>query len=49
MAYLIEQAGGKAVDDTRRTMDIYPEGHHQPVGVIIGDREEVERLLRYFQ
>ncbi len=49
MAYLIEQAGGKAVDDTRRIMDIEPEGLHQRVGVIMGDREEVEQLLRYFR
>lgn len=49
MAYLIEQAGGKAVDDTRRIMDIKPEGLHQRVGVIMGDREEVEQLSHYFR
>lgn len=48
MAYLIEQAGGKAVDDTRRIMDIEPTGLHQRVGVILGDREEVEQFARYF-
>jgi len=49
MAYLIEQAGGKAVDDTRRIMDIDPEGLHQRIGVVMGDREEVEQLSRYFR
>jgi len=49
MAYLIEQAGGKAVDDTRRIMDIEPEGLHQRVGVIMGEREEVDQLTRYFR
>jgi len=49
MAYLIEQAGGKAVDDTKRIMDIEPESLHQRVGVIMGDREEVEQLSLYYR
>ena len=48
MAYLIEQAGGKAVVDTRRIMDVDPEGLHQRIGVIMGDHDEVEHLMRYF-
>jgi len=49
MAYLIEQAGGKALDSTRRILDIVPEGLHQRVGVIMGDREEIETLSHYFR
>ncbi|MCC5970476.1 MAG: class 1 fructose-bisphosphatase [Pararhodobacter sp.] len=49
MAYLIEQAGGKAVDNTKRIMDLEPQGLHQRVGVIMGDRGEVEQLSRYFR
>jgi fructose-1,6-bisphosphatase I len=41
MAMLIEQAGGAATDGVTRILDLVPNGLHQRVGVVLGDREEV--------
>ncbi|HWU03426.1 MAG TPA: class 1 fructose-bisphosphatase [Novosphingobium sp.] len=41
MALLIEQAGGSATDGATRLLDLAPQGLHQRVGVVLGDREEV--------
>jgi len=49
MSFLVEQAGGRAIDGTGRILDIQPDALHQRVGVILGSREEVERLQRYHQ
>jgi fructose-1,6-bisphosphatase I len=47
MALIVEQAGGAATDGRTRILDIVPERLHQRVGVILGSREEVERVTRY--
>jgi fructose-1,6-bisphosphatase I len=47
MAFIVEQAGGAATDGRSRILDIVPERLHQRVGVILGSREEVERVTRY--
>lgn len=47
MSFIIEQAGGMATDGTTRILDIQPEALHQRVGVILGSKEEVERVKRY--
>lgn len=47
MAMLIEQAGGAASTGRGRILDVAPEALHQRVPVILGSREEVERLERY--
>lgn len=47
MAYLVEQAGGCAVDGTHALLDLVPAVLHQRVPVILGSREEVERVVRY--
>jgi fructose-1,6-bisphosphatase len=47
MAYLIEQAGGAASTGRDRIMEIAPESPHQRVPVILGSRDEVERLEAY--
>ncbi|UUL83683.1 class 1 fructose-bisphosphatase [Sphingomonas qomolangmaensis] len=44
MAFLIEQAGGAATDGSERLLDIAPDALHQRVGVVLGDRGEVERV-----
>mgnify|MGYP001765260187 CR=1 FL=1 len=49
MAMLIEQAGGAASTGRQRILDVAPEELHQRVPVILGSREEVERLVRYHQ
>jgi fructose-1,6-bisphosphatase I/sedoheptulose-1,7-bisphosphatase/fructose-1,6-bisphosphatase I len=47
MAMLIEQAGGAASTGRCRILDVQPEALHQRVPVILGSKNEVERLERY--
>ena len=47
MALIVEQAGGGASTGRERILDIRPEGLHQRVPVILGSREEVERVVSY--
>ena len=47
MAYLVEQAGGAASIGRERILEVAPEGLHQRVPVILGSKEEVERIERY--
>ena len=47
MAFIVEQAGGAATDGRRRILDIQPERLHQRVPVILGSRQEVERVTAY--
>jgi len=44
MAFLVEQAGGKATDGLNRIMDIIPTELHQRVPVYIGSKNMVEKL-----
>jgi len=47
MAFLIEQAGGTASTGYQRILDIEPERLHQRVPVILGSKNEVERVVGY--
>ncbi|MBA2675878.1 class 1 fructose-bisphosphatase [Ramlibacter sp.] len=47
MGWLIEQAGGAATDGKQRILDIAPAKLHQRVSVILGSRNEVERVTGY--
>ncbi|MBK8919145.1 MAG: class 1 fructose-bisphosphatase [Betaproteobacteria bacterium] len=47
MALLVEQAGGAATTGTMRILDLQPEKLHQRVPVILGSKNEVERVTRY--
>jgi fructose-1,6-bisphosphatase len=47
LAMLIEQAGGAASTGRGRILEATPRELHQRVPVILGSREEVERLERY--
>jgi fructose-1,6-bisphosphatase I len=44
MSMLVEQAGGRAFDGKQQILDVQPTGLHQRVSVMLGSREEVERL-----
>ena len=46
MAFLIEQAGGAASTGRQRILEIKPRSPHQRVPVILGSRNEVERIER---
>jgi fructose-1,6-bisphosphatase I/sedoheptulose-1,7-bisphosphatase/fructose-1,6-bisphosphatase I len=47
MAMIIEQAGGAASTGRNRLLDVVPETLHQRVPVILGTKQEVERIVRY--
>ncbi len=47
MAMLLEQAGGAASTGRQRLLDIEPAALHQRVPVILGSKNEVERVERY--
>lgn len=49
MSFIVEQAGGAATDGARRIMDVKPAALHERIGVILGSKEEVERIQRYHQ
>ncbi|WZB61482.1 class 1 fructose-bisphosphatase [Achromobacter xylosoxidans] len=44
MSFLIEQAGGASINGTQRILDIQPDQLHQRVSVILGSKNEVERV-----
>jgi fructose-1,6-bisphosphatase I len=47
MGWLIEQAGGAATNGKERILDINPTQLHQRVSVILGSKNEVERVTGY--
>jgi fructose-1,6-bisphosphatase I len=49
MALLLERAGGKAVSEQQRILDIQPTELHQRVSVIMGSANEVDACLSYFE
>ncbi len=46
IAFLAEQARGRATDGSRRILDIVPTGLHQRTPLVVGSREEVDLLMR---
>lgn len=49
MSWLIEQAGGAATNGKQRILDIQPQKLHERVSVILGSKNEVERVTSYHQ
>ena len=47
MGWLIEQAGGAATNGKQRILDIQPGQLHERVSVILGSKNEVERVTSY--
>jgi fructose-1,6-bisphosphatase I len=47
MSWLVEQAGGAATNGKQRILDIQPKKLHERVSVILGSKNEVERVTRY--
>lgn len=44
VAFLVEQAGGRASTGRRRVLDVVPDGLHQRIPLVFGASEEVERV-----
>jgi fructose-1,6-bisphosphatase I len=49
MAFIVEQAGGAATDGSKRILELQPKGLHQRVAVVLGSKNEVERVTSYHQ
>lgn len=49
MSFIVEQAGGGSITGTERILELQPESLHQRVPVILGSKNEVERILGYHQ
>ncbi len=47
MGWLVEQAGGAATNGKQRILDIVPGKLHERVSVILGSKNEVERVTAY--
>lgn len=47
MSWLIEQAGGAATNGKQRILDLQPTKLHERVSVILGSKNEVERVTSY--
>jgi fructose-1,6-bisphosphatase I/sedoheptulose-1,7-bisphosphatase len=47
ISLLVEQAGGRATTGSQRLMEVEPQSLHQRVPLILGSRNEVERIERY--
>jgi fructose-1,6-bisphosphatase I len=48
MGWLVEQAGGAATNGQQRILEVQPTQLHQRVSVILGSKNEVERVTRYY-
>ncbi len=49
MSWLVEQAGGAATNGHQRILDVQPTLLHERVSVILGSKNEVERVTQYHQ
>jgi fructose-1,6-bisphosphatase I len=47
LAFIVEQAGGMAVDGKRAILDIEPKSLHQRTPLIIGSEEDVKEYLKF--
>ena len=47
MSFLVEQAGGASTNGLQRIMDIQPGQLHERVSVVLGSKNEVERVTAY--
>jgi len=48
MSFIVEQAGGAAINGPQRILDVQPNKLHQRMGVILGSKNEVELIGRYY-
>jgi fructose-1,6-bisphosphatase I len=49
MSMIVEQAGGVSTTGRQRILEVTPTGLHQRVPVILGSKNEVDRVLAYHQ
>jgi fructose-1,6-bisphosphatase I / sedoheptulose-1,7-bisphosphatase len=49
MSWLVEQAGGKSSTGRARVLELLPTQIHQRASIVIGSKNEVERVEQYYQ
>ena len=49
MAFIIEQAGGRAIDGSKRILEIQPTDLHQRVPIYIGSKEAVDKVEEFLK
>jgi len=49
MSFIIEQAGGLSTTGRERIMEVRPTQLHQRIPVILGSKNEVERIISYYR
>jgi fructose-1,6-bisphosphatase I len=49
LAFIVEQAGGRAIDGTQRIMEIVPKDLHQRSPLFIGSKNMVDRVEQMIQ
>lgn len=49
MAYIIEQAGGKASSGKERILDVVPTSIHQRCPIFLGSSNDVDEVLSYMK
>lgn len=47
LAFIVEQAGGRASDGTQRVLDVKPSHIHQRIPLFIGSRNDVETAEKF--
>ena len=47
MSFLVEQAGGASINGTEVIMDLKPTDLHERVSVMLGSKDEIDRLQQY--
>lgn len=48
LAWIVEQAGGRATTGRERVLDVVPAALHQKTPLICGSRDEVDRVMRIY-
>lgn len=49
MSFIVEQAGGAATTGLQRVMEVSPTGIHQRVPIMLGSKNEIDRIASYHQ
>lgn len=49
MSLLVTQAGGESIDGLQEVLTIAPDSCHQRVPVLLGSKQEIQRLRDYHQ
>lgn len=49
MSFIVEQAGGGSTTGLRRVLEVSPTGIHQRVPIMLGSKNEIDRIASYHQ